>query len=313
MLTPLSCRNRGMASATLQVFALILSFVHVGKSEESLFNLKCQSAVGVIGETTRIPCSFESKTEVVTNTVVLTRIGEKNSCFTFEPFKNRVTGDSRFKVENEPSLLLHNTSISDEGEYQYYIRTNLHSNKVIFTINVTAKYSDPVITSMPKEIVNDGPTELSCNATGGYPAGTIHWFDQSNTNWTKSATLQSMQGSNGLFTLSSKLSFKRFDAIWAPFRCVVLNSKYKEEGGSMSTGQIKDPESPSAVSGTVKNSIAGVIVIGSLIVGLLIALLFKRRRSRRPIPTQPAFDEEEQDLSEPVYKKPVDSEEMITV
>lgn len=108
-----------------------------------------------------------------------------------------------------------------------------------FFLFFKAKYSDPVITSMPKEIVNDGPTELSCNATGGYPAGTIHWFDQSNTNWTKSATLQSTQGSNGRFTLSSKLSFKRFDAIWAPFRCVVLNSKYKEEGGSMSTGQIK--------------------------------------------------------------------------
>lgn len=91
---------------------------------------------------------------------------------------------------------------------------------------------------MPEEVVNHGPADLYCNASGGYPAGTIHWFDHSNTNWTKGATLQSTLGNDGFFTLSSKLSFKQIDSAWEPFRCVVLDSKYAEEGGSTFTLRI---------------------------------------------------------------------------
>ncbi|MCJ8730126.1 hypothetical protein PDJAM_G00114540 [Pangasius djambal] len=278
-------RNRDMASVNLLFFVLMLSSVRVGRSAESLFKLKCQPAVGVIGQTTHISCSIEFLTKskhVIINTVALTRSGEKNSCFAFQPFENVRIGDSRFEVENEPSLQLHNTKTSDEGEYRYFIRTNLGQDQVQFTMNVTAKYSSPIITSVQKEIVNDGHADLYCSASGGYPAGTIHWFDQSNTNWTKSATLQSTQGNDGLFTLSSKLSFQKIDSLWAPFRCVVLNNRYEEEGGATSTLEIKDDpgNSPSA-SSTVNNSIAGVVVIGSLIVGLLIVLLFKRRRNQR--------------------------------
>ncbi|MCI4375959.1 hypothetical protein PGIGA_G00115700 [Pangasianodon gigas] len=307
-----------MASANLLFFVLMLSSVRVGRSSESLFKLKCQPAVGVIGQTTHISCSIEFYTKpkpVVINTVALTRSGEKKSCFTIQPLENIRIGDSRFDVEKEPSLQLHNTAISDEGEYRYLIRTNLGQDQVRFTINVTAKYSNPIITSVPKEIVNDGAADLYCNASGGYPAGTIHWFDQSNTNWTKSATLQSTQGNDGLFTLSSKLSFQKIDSLWAPFRCVVLNSKYEEEeGGTTSTLEIKDnPENSPSTSSTVNNSIAGVVVIGSLIVGLLIVLLFKRRRNKRAVPMEHTYPEEEKDLNEPVYKKAAEAEEIFTV
>ncbi|KAB5584687.1 hypothetical protein PHYPO_G00110340 [Pangasianodon hypophthalmus] len=278
-----------MTSATLLFLVLILLSVPDVKSSESLFKLKCQPAVGVIGQTTHISCSIEFYTKpkpVVINTVALTRSGEKKSCFAIRPFENKRIGDSRFEVEKEPSLQLHNTAISDEGEYRYYIRTNLGQEQVRFTINVTAKYSNPIITSVQKEIVNDGAADLYCSASGGYPAGTIHWFDQSNTNWTKSATLQSTQGNDGLFSLSSKLSFQKIDSLWAPFRCVVLNNRYEEEGGTTSTLEIKDNwDNPPSSSSTVNNGIAGVVVIGSLIVGLLIVLLFKRRRNQHIPPT----------------------------
>ncbi|XP_017336651.2 uncharacterized protein LOC108272636 isoform X1 [Ictalurus punctatus] len=317
-----------MASTTLLFFVLILSSVRVGQSAESLLKLKCQPAVGVIGQTTNISCSIESLTDpkpISINTVVLTRSGENEPCFTFQPYLNKVTGDSRFKVENGPSLQLHNTAITDEGGYWYFIRTNLGNEQVKFTISVTAKYSNPLITTMQKEIVNGEHADLYCSASGGYPAGTIHWFDQSNTNWTKSATLQSTQGNDGLFTLTSKLSFQTFDTLWAPFRCVVLNNKYEEEGGSMSTLEIKDnPANPPAGNSTVKNIIAPVIVIGSLIIGLLIVLLFKRRcaRQQRRASTLPflnsnspehTYPEEGEALNEPVYKKAADAEEKIAV
>ncbi|KAF5886778.1 muscle, skeletal receptor tyrosine-protein kinase-like isoform X1, partial [Clarias magur] len=126
-----------MASDTLLIFVLMLSSVRLGKSAETLFNLKCQSAVGIAGQTTNISCSIESQTgPVVIKAVSLTRIRENKPCFTFKPSKNRVTGDSRFKVESLPSLQLHNTSISDEGGYRYYIRTNLGHVDAEFTISV---------------------------------------------------------------------------------------------------------------------------------------------------------------------------------
>ncbi|KAM9482938.1 uncharacterized protein Hap1MRO34_007995 isoform 1-T3 [Clarias gariepinus] len=294
-----------MASETLLFFVLMLSSVRVGKSAESLFNLKCQPAVGVIGQITHISCSIESQTgPVIINTVVLTRFRENKSCFTFQPYENRVTGDSRFKVESLPSLQLHNTAISDEGGYKYYIRTNLGNVNVQFTINVTAKYSTSIITSEPTEIESGGAADLYCNASGGYPAGTIHWFDQSNTNWTQNSGLQITQGHDGLFTLSSKLSFKSIDSTWTPFRCVVLNNRYKGEGESTSALKIKDelmitPHSNS----TMKNGIAGVIVIGSLIAGLLFVLLFRRRSDRRPRSFQiPAQNKDD-------YEKAADAEE----
>ncbi|XP_053355257.1 uncharacterized protein LOC128527017 [Clarias gariepinus] len=229
-----------MATATLLVLTLMLSSVPVGQAAESLFNVKCQPAVGVIGQITHISCSIESQTgPVVINTVVLTRFSEIKPCFTFQPYENRVTGDSRFKVESLPSLQLHNTAISDEGGYKYYIRTNQGNVNVQFTINVTAKYSSPVITFEPTVIESGGAADLYCNASGGYPAGTIHWFGQSNTNWTKNSGLQITQGHDGLFTLFSKLSFKSIDTTWTPFRCVVLNYRYKGEGESASTLKIK--------------------------------------------------------------------------
>ncbi|KAF4080324.1 hypothetical protein AMELA_G00169010 [Ameiurus melas] len=310
-------QNRDMASTTLLFFVLILSSVRVGKSAETLFKLKCQPAVGVIGQTTHISCSIEFLTDsklVSINTVVLTRSGEEKPCFTFQPYVNRVTGDSRFKVENEPSLQLHNTAISDEGEYRYFIRTSLGNEQVKFTINVTAQYHNPIITSMPEEVVNGEHADLYCNASDGYPEGTIHWFDQSNTNWTKSTTLQSTQGNDGLFTLSSKLSFQKIDTLWEPFRCVVFNNRYEEEGGSTFHLKIKGnlPNSPAGDS-TVKNIIAPVIVIGSLIIGLLIALLFKRRRNRHSNTTEQTYPEEGEALNEPVYKKAADAEEKIAV
>lgn len=120
------------------VFILFFFFSSV------LFTLKCQPAVGVINQTTHISCSVKSLTDpdpkgIVINTVALTRIGQKKSTFTFEPLKNIVTGDPRFKAGTLPSLQLHNTAISDEGEYKYYIRTSKGFNEVQFTISVLGK------------------------------------------------------------------------------------------------------------------------------------------------------------------------------
>ncbi|XP_053354848.1 uncharacterized protein LOC128526739 [Clarias gariepinus] len=289
-----------MASETLLICVLMLSSVRVIKSAESLFNVTCQPAVGVIGQITHISCSIESQTgPVVINTVALTRFSEKTKpCFTFQPYENRVTGDSRFKVESLPSLQLHNTAISDEGGYKYYIRTNQGNVNVQFTINVTAEYSSPIITSEPTEIESGGAADLYCKTSGGYPAGTIHWFDQSKTNWTQNSTLQITQGHDGLFTLSSKLSSRSNDTTWGPFRCVVLNYRYEEEGESASNlGREGDSEPISRTRLYIIIGCAGVIVF--LVAVFLIVLLLMRRCP--------------QPLNKVVYKKAADADQNTAV
>ncbi|KAI5613782.1 hypothetical protein C0J50_4186 [Silurus asotus] len=265
--------------------------------DEGLFKLKCEPAVGVISQTTNIPCSIESQYKPVIDTVVLKRLGEKNPCFICQPQKNKIIGDPRFKVLGGSSLQLQNTAISDEGEYEYYIRTSLGEDTILFTISVTAKYNNPVITSVPEKIEKNGRAELHCTASGGYPAGTIHWFDQSKTNWTTSASLDITRGDDGLHTLSSTLRFQSFDTLWAPFRCIVLNNKYQEEGRSSFILERKDvPETTVGLNSTVTNSIAGVVVIGSLVAGLLVALLCRQRRVQHPQPLEPQYDEEKEAL-----------------
>lgn len=123
-----------MTDSSLETILYVFPF-----SSTDLFTLKCQSAVGVIGQTTHISCSIEAKDEAVIKDVILTRTGEEKACFTFQPIKNIVRGDPRFKVVNLASLQLHNTRVSDEGEYKYLIRTSLGSNTAKFTISVTGK------------------------------------------------------------------------------------------------------------------------------------------------------------------------------
>lgn len=302
-----------MAAAAFRLFVLLAMWsVCVGKETGSLFSIRCQPAVGVVGEVTDISCSIQSNTPdtISIYLIVLTRVGEKEALFTFDPYEKRMSGEPRFQVTDKTSFQLSNTRLSDEGEYKYHIRTNQGGKETKFTISVTAKYREPVISSKQEKIENDGAADLLCQVSGGYPAGNIHWFDQSNTNWTNSATLQKTQGDDGLYNLSSTLSYRRFDTSWAPFKCVVLNSKYEEEGRSTSnlkiSGSVNTQEG--ANNSVVKNSVAAVVVIGSLIVGLLIVILFKRKHVRRSIPREGLKPEEENALNDAVYRNSSDQD-----
>lgn len=99
-----------------------------------------------------------------------------------------------------------------------------------------AKYKDPVTSTWPEYVTNGEPASLYCNATDGYPEGFIHWFDHSGTNWTMNADLikkapKDISGVKSV-ALSSKLTFKSINLDLAPFRCIVLNSKYVQDGES---------------------------------------------------------------------------------
>ncbi|KAL6455752.1 hypothetical protein MHYP_G00356030 [Metynnis hypsauchen] len=271
------------------VLLVILVSVSLGNTQREMLKLECQPAVGVVGQTTEISCSIKTTFEtdkIIITAVSVTKRGETDPVFWFQ--NDTVKGDHRFKFPSEydPSLLLTDTAVSDEGRYDYTVITKHGVIEETFRINVTAKYNQPTISTWPEKIEEGGPVELNCNASGGYPAGAIHWFDNTNTNWTKSATQEITERDDKLLHLSSKLTFAKTDSSWAPFTCVVLNSKFVQEGETTSrqkfTGNVVQPGHSGNMWGSIT---AGLLVIGLIIVGLLLALLYRRRhaqQARRP-------------------------------
>ncbi|XP_066522450.1 ICOS ligand-like isoform X2 [Hoplias malabaricus] len=276
-----------MASARLLFLILMLSSVTFKTSAQRLLELECQPAAGFAGKETKISCSFKTvigDKDITISGLVITKNGQKDVFFSWLDNVNK--GDPRVKLSSrtDPSLLFTNTTVSDEGEYEYKIMTNRGMIKDgRFSLRVTARYSDPV-TSWSDGIKEGGSAELYCRASGGYPEGAIHWFDTTGTNWTKNAKLDITETSDKLLTMSSTLTFTSIDLSWATFRCVVLNGKFVKEGEQTFKPIAKDAPAD-AVSGDKKNLtntqiIAPVVVIGSLIVGLLFTLIiFRRRRS----------------------------------
>ncbi|XP_076871525.1 CD276 antigen [Brachyhypopomus gauderio] len=285
-----------MASVMSLCLVLIVSFIHFGNSLDKILAMECQSVVGVIGQTTNIACSFKSRaaSDFTIDIALLNKTNKK--IFTFSNGKVG-GGDPRFNfaIQNKPSLLLRDTSISDEGEYSYIVYTDRGVAEIKFNITVTAKFNPPVIDSFPKEVKDGQKVDLYCNSSGGYPAGSIHWFDQSGlTNWTASSTLKSTVGADKLVHLFSHLSITSFDTNWAPFKCLILNSKGIVEEESQFTLKIIGNE-PETTNNQSRNIAAAVVVIGSLIVGLLLVLMFRRRRAQHRLSVPNADPEQDSD------------------
>lgn len=282
--------TENMASDNLVFLAVMFSFMCSEVLSDKLLRVVCQPAVGVVGQTVKISCSFErsfkSDQEITIDMVSVFKNDQEDRVFSFP--KINETEDPRFKLPsvNNPSLELSNTAVTDEGRYTYEIATN---RGVIedgeFWISVKAKYSQITTSSSPEVVENGGTVDLYCNASGGYPAGAIHWFDDTNSNWTKSATMEITEGKDKLLQLSSKLSFTKIDMNWAPFRCVVLNNKFVKEEERTFQPDIKEgpkdasKEDYNKLSNT--NIVAPVVVIGSLLVGLLLLILLRGRCSNR--------------------------------
>lgn len=102
----------------------------------------------------------------------------------------------------------------------------------MFFFPYEAKYKDPIVSTWPENVTEGGPLDLHCNATEGYPAGAIHWFDRYKINWTTNSILTKTTKDTNIsksVALFSKLTFKSIDFSLAPFTCIVLNNKYIQE------------------------------------------------------------------------------------
>ncbi|XP_051568083.1 uncharacterized protein LOC127449029 isoform X5 [Myxocyprinus asiaticus] len=276
-----------MVSVIVVVFAVVCLFIPTVRTSEDLWKLECQPTVGIAAQTTDIRCSIRCPIKCSGHIelvgVALTKVKQEKPVF--EHIINETpSGDPRFSLVNpvkDPSLQLSDTVFSDEGEYEYYVATNMGEKTARISISVIAMYRDPVTSSWPENVIDGGPVDLYCNATDGYPAGTIHWFDHSGTNWTMNSIMtKAIKDTNGSksVALSSKLPFKSIHSSLAPFRCVVFNSKFVKEGEKTFQIMLKQESEKVPLGSKTTNIVAGLMVTGSLIAGLLLALLICRRR-----------------------------------
>uniref|UniRef100_A0A3B4GFD6 Uncharacterized LOC102215945 n=1 Tax=Pundamilia nyererei TaxID=303518 RepID=A0A3B4GFD6_9CICH len=172
------------------------------------------------------------------------------------------------------SLLITNTTVADEGDYKCIVITDSGDDSMVTNLKVQAKYSISTLYSIPQKIVPNKDSTLVCESRGGYPQGTIRWFDEEKHEWTKSAKMEAKQSDDGLFQLTSRLSLLG-GSTFSKYICAVFNaSGGKEDEKTFDTNIPPSArESPAYTSKVV----APLVVIGSLIIGLLLLLLYKRR------------------------------------
>ncbi|XP_076741170.1 CD276 antigen homolog isoform X1 [Maylandia zebra] len=191
------------------------------------------------------------------------------------------------------SLLITNTAVADEGDYKCIVITDSGDDNMVTTLKVQAKYSVPTVYSIPEKIVPNTDSTLVCESHGGYPQGTIRWFDEEKHEWTKSSEMDAKQSDDGLFQLTSRLSLLG-GSTFSKYTCAVFNAS----GGKEDEKTFEMPPPPSSqgglfVPGSPETSkvVAPLVVIGSLIIGLLLLLLYKRRSQKaRRNSTAPLMD-----------------------
>ncbi|TNM86202.1 hypothetical protein fugu_008473 [Takifugu bimaculatus] len=196
------------------------------------------------------------------------------------------------------SLRIANTTLQHEGEYTCGVTVNTVNGEETSSLIVTAKYGTPTISSRPKKITLNSGGTLECRASGGYPEGQIRWFDENGKEKTEDAKMSATPMDGGLFQLSSRLTLQK-RSISSKYNCTVFNASGGLDGEVTSLPFIrpysehKSPEKePQPAAYKI---VTPLVVIGSCIVGLLLALLVCRRRTQQ---TQIDVSEEDKEAAE---------------
>ncbi|RXM34223.1 Hematological and neurological expressed 1-like protein [Acipenser ruthenus] len=146
------------------------------------------------------------------------------------------------------SLLVQKTQVSDQGSYRFMISTDTGYEKGNTYLRVTAPYSVPVISSVPGINIEDSmPVTLTCNASGGYPPGQIHWFEQL-SNRTNSSALSTIPTQDGRFNLSSVFTMTASSSM-ALYKCVVVNDKMDKQRAEYQLAIVLHETSPDLPEG----------------------------------------------------------------
>uniref|UniRef100_A0A3Q4N1J2 CD276 antigen homolog n=1 Tax=Neolamprologus brichardi TaxID=32507 RepID=A0A3Q4N1J2_NEOBR len=173
------------------------------------------------------------------------------------------------------SLLITNTAVAHDGYYECIVITDSGDDSIVTTLKVQARYSVPTVHFIPEKIVPNSDSTLICESRGGYPKGTLCWFDEENHEWTKSSKMEVTQSDDGLFQLTSRLSLLG-GFTFLKYTCAVFNASGGKEND-------KTFEMPAPSGETTERSgilyckilwiykiVVPLVVIGSLIVCVLL-------------------------------------------
>ncbi|XP_039651862.1 CD276 antigen isoform X1 [Perca fluviatilis] len=278
-----------MASMGILLFFTAI-YIRTGNTNAGFVNVECQAEkVGQYGQQSLLQCVVKTTQDLADLEIrVVTWTKEDRPLLVFHEGKNKPQpgysfADPSWNDRNmNVSLLITNTAVEHEGVYKCTVITDSGDGKDSTSLKVTAKYNKPTIHSNPETVPLNTDVTLMCNSDGGYPKGQLRWFDENNTEWTKSSQMEAKQTESGLFNLSSKLSLLK-GSIFTKYTCKVFNaSGDKEEEATFEVQHASTLETQKGVgSGSASKIVAPVVVIGSLIVGLLLALLIYRRRSQQ--------------------------------
>ncbi|CAK6953411.1 butyrophilin-like protein 10 isoform X2 [Scomber scombrus] len=276
--------------ASIAVLFLFFIVIRAQGEGQTFITVECKTGnVGQFGQQSMLDCVVKT-TQVVKDATILVVSWEKKDTeaivLTFE--KGKTVAQPRFRFA-EPSwneknmnvsLLITNTTLEDIGEYKCVVMTDSGDSTNYTNLIVTAKYNKPMIHSNPEKITRDEDVTLTCSSEGGYPKGQLRWFDEHGQEWPESGPLTMEKTSNGLFKLTSRLSLLK-STIFSKYTCKVFNaSGVKEDEAALEI-----PENPAEQEGRKEvdvptKIVAPVVVIGSLIVGMLLVLVYKRRSQR---------------------------------
>lgn len=277
-----------MASVRFILSCLLVSSLKLEAQSESFVTVDCQkqNVIAQYGTSTLLECVIQphkedTMIEYITwtknNAAVLTYGDGKfhSDDPNFQLAKSSTWTSSNMNV----SLLIANTILSHTGEYLCQVVTDRGDGKSSIHLTVKSNYSKPTIDLDREKITPDKDFTLTCKAQGGFPLGDIRWVVD-DVAWKMNPKVEVHKNSNGLFDLTSKLSFGP-NTLFRKFVCEVYNAAGEKEGqatfdyipmGENTGEETKEHSLPQIV--------APVLVIGSLIVGLLVALLLCRRRQR---------------------------------
>uniref|UniRef100_A0A3Q1HDJ5 Ig-like domain-containing protein n=1 Tax=Anabas testudineus TaxID=64144 RepID=A0A3Q1HDJ5_ANATE len=297
-----------MASISILFFILVLTCVSVGRANSGFVNVHCKAEnIGQYGQQSLLDCVIHFTAEVSNpeiRIVAWKKVGaEPVLIFNHEGLEDKkgyTFAEPSWKKNMNISLLITNTDVKHEGDYECMVFTDSGDATGKTKLKVTAKYTVPTIHPLSEKLPVGAESALICNCDGGYPQVRLRWFDEYNTDWTKSSKMEAYKSKNDLFHLSSRLIVYPGSKL-NKYICVVFNSSGGKE--SEATFETSEPRSgdpsPEKVGQMGKNPskiVAPVVVIGSLIVGLLLLLVIMKRRAKtaRRQSTAPLMDEHQE-------------------
>ncbi|XP_035262603.1 uncharacterized protein LOC118221546 isoform X9 [Anguilla anguilla] len=267
--------------------------------KKELVSLNCQDENhGVHGKDSLLKCFLNSGGESVRVTAATwRRPGEKRPLIKFRYNKVSVREDPRFSFKQlqwsgsniDVSFLVRNTVRTDEGKYECKVVTDSGDAKAVVSLSVRATYSKPDMSSVPEKDLQEGmEVTLFCNASGGYPVGMIHWYDQHGTDWTRSAEMTVVETTDKHTNLSSKVTL-RASSITPQYRCLVFNNNGVEGGKAEFALKFREKEGDQGSMGSMSStastaSTAVLVIVIPLLCGLLILALRRQRAQRAMYP-----------------------------